>query len=175
MNLYIIFAPIVFASSFALAALVATKDKGMLDYTPTLRSQVQITKPLIIETVSKCKQEPAHALRKDIPFLGRQEQFTINVAHLIEYIYSQGYSCTFGETFRTKAQALLDAHAGIGIRDSNHCYRLAIDLNLFDKNGKYLTTVKDYLIFGEYWEKLNPFNEWGGRWRNGDCDHFEAD
>jgi hypothetical protein len=114
-------------------------------------------------------------MRKDIPFLDRQEQFTINVAHLIEFIYSRGYSCTFGETFRTKAQALLNAHQGIGIQDSNHCYRLAIDLNLFDSKGTYLHTVKDYLTFGKYWEKLNVWNEWGGRWKNGDANHFEMD
>jgi len=37
----------------------------------------------------------------EVPLLPRQEQFTLNIAHLIEYIYSQGYKCTFGETYRT--------------------------------------------------------------------------
>lgn len=115
-------------------------------------------------------------LRKDIPFLGRQEQFALNVAHLIEFIYSKGYSCTFGEAFRTPAQALLNAQHGIGIADSNHCHRLAVDLNLFDSMGKYINDSKEYEQFGVFWEKLNPFNEWGGRWKHRvDLDHFEMD
>ena len=115
-------------------------------------------------------------LRKDVPFLPRQEQFTLNIAHLIEYIYSQGYKCTFGETYRTHEVALGYAKVGKGIVDSNHCYRLALDLNLFDSSGTYLHDSNDYKKFGEYWEKLNPFNEWGGRWKHRpDGNHFEMD
>jgi len=101
--------------------------------------------------------------------------FTRNIAQLIEYIYSKGYKCTLGEVFRTSAQARLYAATGKGIVNSNHCSRLAVDINLFSPTDEYLHDVKDYKQFGEYWEKLNPFNEWGGRWSNGDACHFEMD
>jgi len=116
-------------------------------------------------------------LRRGVPFLPRQEQFTLNIAHLIEYIYSQGYKCTFGETYRTQEMAQIYSKEGKGIVNSNHCFRLAIDLNLFDSDGNYLHDSKDYKQFGEFWEKLNPFNEWGGRWtkRYQDPFHFEMD
>ena len=115
-------------------------------------------------------------MRKNIPFLDRQMEFTHNVARLIEYIYATGCKCTFGETFRTHDQALLYHKLGIGSADSNHCYRLAIDLNIFDEHNTYLHDTKDYLEYGSFWEKLNPFNEWGGRWkRRPDGNHFEMD
>jgi hypothetical protein len=106
----------------------------------------------------------------------RQQIFTRNIARLIEYIYSKGYKCTFGESFRTREQAALYAKTGIGMSDSNHCYRLAMDLNIFDANGKYLTDTKDYAQFGKYWESLDPFNESGAFWKsNPDGNHFEMD
>ena len=109
-------------------------------------------------------------LRKDIPFLPRQAEFAKNVSKLIHYINVAGYDVTFGETFRTKEQAEIYAAKGIGIRDSNHCYRLAVDLNLF-KDGKYLTKEKYYRFAGAYWQTLNKHNDWF----SSDSCHFEAD
>ena len=116
----------------------------------------------------------AHSMRTDHIYQ-HQVIFTQNIARLTEYIFSKGYKCTLGESFRTHEQALWNAQKHIGVVNSNHCYRLAIDLNLFDSNDKYLHDSKEYTQFGEYWEKLNPFNEWGGRWKNGDSNHFEMD
>lgn len=116
----------------------------------------------------------ARPMRTD-HILQHQQIFTRSVAQLIEYIYSKGYKCSFGEGFRTHEQALWNAQHHLGVVNSNHCYRLAIDLNLFDSNDNYLRDDKEYLQFGEYWEKLNPFNEWGGRWKRGDANHFEMD
>ena len=106
----------------------------------------------------------------------RQETFSRNVAQLIEYIYSQGYRCTLGEAFRTHEQAIIYSHNGKGIVNSKHCERLAIDLNLVDLNGQFVFDETHYEKFGEYWEKLSPFNRWGGRWiHRPDTDHFEMD
>lgn len=122
----------------------------------------------------------ANPMRPDHIF-EHQKTFTRNIAHLIAHIFDSGYSCTLGEVYRTHEQALLNARLGKGIVNSNHCYRLAVDLNLFDASGKYLQGVKDYEKFGIFWERLNPFNEWGGRFRNGkgqligDYNHFEMD
>lgn len=119
-------------------------------------------------------QVGARPMRTD-HILQHQQIFTHSVAQLIEYIYSKGYKCTLGEVYRTRAQAALYAASGKGIVNSNHCSRLAVDISLFSPTDEYLRDVKDYKQFGEYWEKLNPFNEWGGRWRLGDACHFEMD
>lgn len=110
-----------------------------------------------------------------------QSIFSENVGKLIDFIYREGYQCTLGEAWRSKDQAIIYAKQGKGIKDSLHCDRLAIDLNLFDDKGKYLKDFKDYEYIGTYWESLNTDNEWGGRWRPSkqhphqtvDMDHFE--
>ena len=103
----------------------------------------------------------------------QQQQFSRNVAKLIEYIYSQGYSCTFGEAYRTPEQAELNAKKGIGIKNSLHTQRMAIDLNLFDELGHYCTDVGPYEKFGVYWESLHPLNRNGRNWHLKDANHFE--
>ncbi|HXB11344.1 MAG TPA: M15 family metallopeptidase [Bacteroidia bacterium] len=102
-----------------------------------------------------------------------QYKFALNVADLIRYINQSGYSCTLGEVFRTKEQAELNVKNGTGILDSNHCRRLAIDINLFSPTGKFLIETKDYYKFGQYWESLDPLNRWGGGFPKVDADHFE--
>jgi len=102
-----------------------------------------------------------------------QQQFVLDVAKLISFIYESGYFCTFGEAYRTKEQAMIYAKEGKGIIDSLHCQRLAIDLNIFDNKDNFLTQLKDYEKFGVYWESIDPINRWGGRFSRPDADHFE--
>lgn len=131
---------------------------------------------LLLSTMMDWTVTTGAPLRKNIPFVDRQQTFTTNVAKLILYINSKGYACTFGETLRTKEMAQIYAKTSKGIVDSNHIYKLAVDLNLFDSEGKYVTDFKSYEQFGIYWEKLNAFNEWGGRWKHlVDSCHFEMD
>lgn len=99
-----------------------------------------------------------------------QQIFAVNVAHLILHINECGYSCTFGEAWRTPEMAAMYAQQGKGIKNSLHCIRLAVDLNLF-KNGVYLPQTEAHRPFGEYWEKLNALNRWGGRFNDGN--HYE--
>jgi hypothetical protein len=104
----------------------------------------------------------------------KQTMFVINVIQLLEFIFSKGYSVTFGETYRTPEQAKLNAKKGIGIVDSLHCKRLAIDLNLFDPDGNFLTKSSDHEPFGLYWQSLHPDNRWGGLWKkNPDGNHYQ--
>ena len=103
----------------------------------------------------------------------QQAIFAQNVALLINYICNRRYSCTLGEAWRTSEQAELYAQQGKGIKDSLHCKRLAIDLNLFFPNGELITKTEDYEPFGIYWEKLHAYNVWGGRWVHKDSDHFQ--
>jgi len=99
-----------------------------------------------------------------------QSIFAVNVALLIQEINKQGFTCTLGEAYRTAEQARWNAERGIGIADSQHCRRLAIDLNLF-KDGVYCSTTEAHKPFGEYWESLNTLNRWGGRFNDGN--HYE--
>lgn len=106
--------------------------------------------------------------------LQEQAIFAQNVAHLINYIFQQGYQCSLGEAWRTSEQADWDVQHHIGIKNSLHCERLAIDINLFDMNGHYLGDLSSYEKFGVYWESLHPQNRWGGRFEPlVDMDHFE--
>jgi hypothetical protein len=102
-----------------------------------------------------------------------QAAFADDAATLISHIFDSENKCTLGEAFRTKEQAEIYAKEGKGIKDSLHCDRLAIDLNLFDLNGNYLTEAKDYKQYGDFWESLSPNNRWGGNFPNGDANHFE--
>ena len=123
----------------------------------------------------------ANPIRKDIPFVGRQQTFALNVAKLIIYINQQGYSCTFGEVQRTTQMAQIYAKTGKGVLDSNHLYKLAVDLNLFDSKGKYIVDSKEYKQFADYWLSLDPFNEAGLYFKRKDgisfpdAGHFEMD
>lgn len=94
-----------------------------------------------------------------------QQIFAQQVGLWLAYVYNQKYSITFGETYRTPEQAELNAKKGIGIKDSLHCKRLALDFNLFDPNGNLVSDFKEYEKFGAYWESLDKVNRWGGRWK----------
>lgn len=96
----------------------------------------------------------------------KQSLFVKLVAQLIQKATEMGYELTFGEAYRTPEQAILNAKAGKGIKNSVHCDRLAIDLNLF-KDGRFLGSTEDHRKLGEWWEKLNPDCRWGGRFEDG--------
>jgi len=108
-----------------------------------------------------------------------QGRFAQHVALLLQYIAKKGLYCSLGEAYRTPEQAELYAKEGKGIVDSLHCKRLAIDLNLYNLRGQYLSDYQDYEPFGVYWESLDPINRWGGFFVSKygghivDSDHFE--
>ena len=108
-------------------------------------------------------------MNKELTLGQKQRLFTLNVAKLILKAYEMGYELTFGEAYRTPEQAELYANAGMGIKNSLHTQRLAIDLNLF-KDGIYQTDSISYKRIGEYWESLNKGFIWGGRFKDGN--HF---
>lgn len=84
----------------------------------------------------------------------KQQIFTLNVAQLILWAETQGYRLTFGETFRPPEMALMYAKRGIGIIDSLHCKRLAVDFNLF-VGGQYMQDSESYARLGVAWEALH--------------------
>lgn len=103
----------------------------------------------------------------------KQQRFTQMIGLLITFAYEHGYSLTLGEAWRTPAQAALNAKAGIGISNSLHTSRLAVDFNLFI-NGVYQTKSEDFLSLGKYWESIG--GTWGGRFKsNPDGNHFSLE
>jgi len=97
----------------------------------------------------------------------KQRLFMSLLPRLIDYIYDQGYECTIGDGFRDpRSHGKMGEEGVYGRARSAHKHRLAIDLNLF-KDGEYLTTTEDHRPFGEYWERLHIFNEWGGHFDDG--------
>lgn len=100
----------------------------------------------------------------------RQSSFSQAVAKLINYAIAQGYDVTLGEAWRSNPEARRLSGLGLGILDSKHCKRLAIDLILF-RDGVYLTKSEDYAVIGAYWEVLGGI--WGGRFKRADGNHFE--
>lgn len=92
-------------------------------------------------------------------------------ASLINFALAAGFDLTWGETYRTPAQAALDAAKHIGIAHSLHCDRLAVDFQLF-KDGAYLTDPAAYKFMGDYWKTLDPACRWGGDFTTVDADHF---
>lgn len=103
----------------------------------------------------------------------QQALFTQDVARLILWINASGFMVTLGEAMRSPEQAALYAKQGKGIQESLHCKRLAIDLNLFESDGTYLSKTDSYKEFGDYWEQLSPQNRWGGKFSRSDGNHFE--
>ena len=95
----------------------------------------------------------------------KQELFSRLLVYLLTYAHSQGYDIRMGETWRSKAAADDNARRGIGIKNSLHRKKLAVDLNLF-KDGKYLTSIEGYLPLGEYWLSLHPLCRWGGDFKD---------
>ena len=100
----------------------------------------------------------------------KQAQFAQMVARLIARAEATGYQVTFGEAWRSDAEAARLTAAGRGVRRSLHCERLAIDLNLF-RRGVWLSSSEDHRPLGEWWESIG--GAWGGRF--GDGNHYSLE
>ena len=111
----------------------------------------------------------------------QQDLFAQDVIKLLLWLKSKGYNYSLGEVLRTPEQAAIYAKEGKGIINSLHCKKLAIDINLFDKDYKYITDILEYQNAGLYWESLNRLNKAGSLFvlKHGgskvDADHFQRD
>lgn len=97
------------------------------------------------------------------------------MARLILKAVEMGYEVTLGDAYRSPEEASRFANLGVGITNSLHTVRLAIDLNLF-KEGKYLTYTAAYSPLGEWWEKQSTEAYtccWGGHFKDGN--HFSIE
>ena len=101
----------------------------------------------------------------------KQSLFAKQAARLILKAYALGYEVTLGEALRTQAQANANAASGVGIANSLHIQKLAIDLNLF-RDGRYLSSTESHRPLGEWWEQQHDLARWGGRFRRPDGNHY---
>ena len=90
----------------------------------------------------------------------QQSEFAHAVGLLILYAYYLGYEITIGDVWAKSGHK----------KGSFHYKKLAVDINLFDKNGKYLRESSSHLLLGKYWESLG--GTWGGRFRKKDGNHY---
>lgn len=94
---------------------------------------------------------------------------------LIDHAYMKGYQLRGGELLRTDEQAKANAGTGIGISNSLHKLKLAIDLNLF-RNGEFLGKSEDHKFLGEHWKSLHPLCRWGGDFKpRADGNHYSIE
>lgn len=101
----------------------------------------------------------------------KQEHFALQIAAFIQLLHFRGYGVTFGEAYRPAWVAEHYSTTGQGIRNSLHCQRLAIDLQIF-KDGVWLTNVDDLKDAGAIWESGGPGFRWGGNFTPPDTLHF---
>lgn len=104
-----------------------------------------------------------------------QKEFAKAVPGLISKAFELGFGVTVGEAWRTPEQAAWNAAHGLGVANSLHTERLAIDLNLFSPEGAYLSddSTGAYSQLGAYWKSQGVNYKWGGDFKPlVDLDHF---
>ena len=77
-----------------------------------------------------------------------QEEFAQAAARLIQKAAELGYGVTLGDAFRSPEQAMQNAANHVGVANSLHCDRLALDINLF-KEGAYITDDTGHRELGQ--------------------------
>ena len=106
--------------------------------------------------------------------VAEQAKFLLDVCTLIQWCTKQGWVVTGGELLRPVEMQEIYVKTGRSkTMNSKHLKKLAIDLNFF-KNDVYICEKNLLQECGDYWEKLNPKNKWGGNWSSfKDCPHYE--
>ena len=108
-----------------------------------------------------------------------QSVFLLHVAELINKATALGFQVSAGELYRTPEQQALHVKNGRSTTmSSQHLKRLAVDLNFFKPDAQGVPTltydIEELRPLGDYWEKLDPANRWGGNWSSfKDVPHFE--
>lgn len=111
----------------------------------------------------------------------KQRLFAHNIGRLLVWCYANDYEVTFGEAERPVKVAALYAQQGIGVANSLHTKRLAIDVNLFLDSSLeadediYRPDSEAYRPLGEYWKSLHSLNRWGGDFKKPDGNHFSME
>lgn len=96
-----------------------------------------------------------------MPLGKRQELFMECLFKFGAWLIANGYKVRGGELQRDPRVAKMNDANGVGISNSLHIDKLAIDLNLF-KNGVFLDKTEDHAAPGAYWKSLHSLCAWGG-------------
>jgi hypothetical protein len=95
--------------------------------------------------------------------------FFFNVCRFGLWLKEQGYFPSFGEAWRTEWQAQWYEDHNMGIADSLHRDRMAVDIIIRKEDGTQISN-DEYMRCGTAWLALDPKNEYGGSWQ--DYQHF---
>ena len=95
-----------------------------------------------------------------------------------EWAKANGIEIVVSETWRDPVTAAANQRKGVGIANSLHCEKLAVDLQLF-RDGDYIEDTKEYAPLGLLWESFSTTVGgevieccWGGRFNRRDGGHF---
>jgi len=98
-----------------------------------------------------------------------QQQFTLDIARLVLFAESQCLYLTYGHAWRSPEEQKRLHDAGKSqVLESKHQSRLAVDFNFFKEDGSLTYKWEDVKVLGDFWERLNPKNRWGGDWNKND-------
>jgi hypothetical protein len=102
----------------------------------------------------------------------KQIKFARLVPRLIDKAFELGYAITLGDAYRDMRCKVPNCPCAqhYGSEVSLHKQRLAIDLNLFRKEGTqwvFCPNTEDHRVLGEFWESLDSDCAWGGRFKDG--------
>ena len=93
----------------------------------------------------------------------KQVQFGLMLPRLLRFIQESGYQYTIGQTVRCP-------DCSRGHERSLHKKALAVDINLFAKDGTYLQNGKDHEAMHDFWDSI------GGAERiAGDLNHYSVE
>ena len=101
----------------------------------------------------------------------KQRLFARLVSQLLHRVHSTGYECALAWCYRPPEASALYAVRKLGIPNSLHGSKLAIDLDLF-KDGVYLRDSGSHAALGEFWKSLHPDCRWGGDFKRRDGNHY---
>jgi hypothetical protein len=101
----------------------------------------------------------------------KQARFTAKIASLIVWANRKGYDLIAAELHRTPEQAAINAEKGVGIKNSVHTKKLALDMFLLI-NGRISWDTEDYRPIGRKWVTMDEDARWGGDFKRRDAVHF---
>ena len=100
----------------------------------------------------------------------KQWDFTKDLTNLLAFMLNSGYKPRLAYVLRSKEEA-----TRLGFPNSNHTRYLAADIDLFDKDGNYITDDTGHREFGAFWKSLRPENRWGGDFKKKDYNHYSRE
>lgn len=98
----------------------------------------------------------------------KQWRHTECVAQLILHMIKRGFRPRLAYALRS-----VEAATSLGKADSLHTKYLAVDIDLFDASGNYLSSTEDHRQFGKFWESLDRDARWGGDFNDGNHYSFQ--